>query len=271
MDEELRQLDLATAEARRLASETLDLLRSPQAALREAAVDYIGSVAARRVDASRRASVEVMARLTDDEIAELRFWAAEQIALARNAVEEDIASCDFWIPESPGMSPNDVTAYGGALMPKPKDSRTGIPQELVLLFERCLTPLRRGLVAVGLHSSPAESEPRLEVTLARAWRTYREAAIECLGRWADVDECYHAGAERFQEMRWELAAEADVEAIRARHAAEEADGQVATSVVTAATEAAAAPPDEQVVELDRPDTANAVVRSDSETLIPVSG
>ena len=65
MDEELKQLDLAIAEARRLATEALDALREPQGALRDAAADYIASGATRRIDASRHASVETMAKLSD--------------------------------------------------------------------------------------------------------------------------------------------------------------------------------------------------------------
>jgi hypothetical protein len=270
MDEELRQLDLAIARARRLATETLEALRAPQASLRSAATDYIASVAARRVDASRRASVEAMAKLDDDEVAELRLWVEEQIAAARAGVESDIESCDFWIPDAPGMSPNDVTSYGNALMPRPRDSRMGVPQALVQLFERGLTPLRRGLVAVGLASVPAEAEPRVEVALVRAWRTYREAAIECIARWADVDERYHASAERFQEMRWELAGEVDPATIKARQAADEAADRE-TSLAASAAKAAAADVDESLPDLDRPETARAIVRSDSETLVPLSG
>ena len=95
-------------------------MRAPQVALRDAASDYIGSVAERRLDASRRASVEVMAKLSDDELVELRLWTAEQIAHARDEVATEIESCDFWVPETPGLSPSDVTAFSGALMPKPK-------------------------------------------------------------------------------------------------------------------------------------------------------
>ncbi|MEX1334985.1 MAG: hypothetical protein AB1Z66_06780, partial [Candidatus Limnocylindrales bacterium] len=86
MDEELKQLDLATAQARRLAVTALDALRPPQEKLRAAAIDYVESVATRRLDASRRASVEVMARLSDDELAELRLWTSEQVDAAREAV-----------------------------------------------------------------------------------------------------------------------------------------------------------------------------------------
>ena len=95
VDEELKQLDLAIAEARDLATQALGALRAPQAALRFAAADYIESVAKRRVDASRRASVEVMAKLSDDDIAELRAWTEEQTTLVRSEVGSAIESCDF--------------------------------------------------------------------------------------------------------------------------------------------------------------------------------
>jgi hypothetical protein len=74
VDEALRQLDLATAAARQLATSALAALRLPQVALREAMADYVGSIASRRIDASRHASVDVMARLGDDDIVELRLW-----------------------------------------------------------------------------------------------------------------------------------------------------------------------------------------------------
>ena len=115
MDEELKQLDLATAEARRLATAALEALRTPQAALRSAASDYVSSVATRRLDASRRASVEVIAKFSDDELAELRLWTTKQMTQARETVEEDIESCDFWIPDTPGLSPTDVSAYSGGI------------------------------------------------------------------------------------------------------------------------------------------------------------
>jgi hypothetical protein len=273
VDEELRQLDLATADARQLATEALEALAVPQAALREAAADYIESIAAHRVDAARHASVEVMAKLSDDDVAELRLWTEEQIGLAREAVERDIESCDFWIPDASGMSPTDVTTYGGALMPMPKDSKTGIPQALMALFEQCLAPLRRGLMAVGLAGIPAAAQPRVEVALARAWRTYREAAVECIAKWADVDERYHASSERFQELRWELAGQVDVEALKARRAAAEAeatDSAVSTGAAEIAAEAAASESGEPLPDLDRPPVTGAFVRADSETLIPVS-
>ena len=257
MDEELKQLDLATAEARRLASAALDTLRTPQRALRAAAADYIESVASRRLDATRRASVEVMAKLSDDDIAELRAWTSEQLREAREAVEERIESCDFWIPEAEGLSPSDVTAYSGGLMAKPKDSRTGIPQALVDLFDQVLSPFRRGLAAVGLYLVPADAEPRVEVALVRAWQTYRDMAVDCVSRWADVDEHYHASAERFQEMRWELAGEIDLDELKARREGDESEDPQETIAVQA-DEAAHRPPE-------------ATVRLDSETLVPTSG
>ena len=70
VDGELKQLDLATAEARRLATASLDALRAPQEKLRAAAAKYVESVARNRLDVSRRASVEVIARFSDDELAE---------------------------------------------------------------------------------------------------------------------------------------------------------------------------------------------------------
>ena len=87
MDEELKQLDLAISETRRLADKALDSLRAPQAALRTAAADYIESVAARRVDASRRAEVALMAQLSDDDVAQLRFWAEAEVTRAHEYVE----------------------------------------------------------------------------------------------------------------------------------------------------------------------------------------
>jgi len=256
VDEELKQLDLATSQARRLATATLDALRMPQEGLRGTASDYVESVAARRLDASRRASVEVMARLGDDDLAELRLWTDEQVTAAREMVEAEIESCDFWIPEAAGLSPTDVTAYSGGLMAKPKDSRTGIPQVLVQLFDESLAPFRRGLAAIGLALIPADAGPSVEVALLRAWRAYREAAVECVARWADVDEHYHASAERFQEMRWELAAEADTAALVAKRATAE-DEAPDVSVADQAEAAATAPPE-------------AIVRLDSETLVPAS-
>lgn len=257
VDEELKLLDLATAEARRLAAAALDALRAPQAALRSAAADYVESVADHRLDTSRRTSVEVIAKLSDDELAELRMWTTKQIAEARETVETDIESCDFWIPDAAGLSPTDVSAYSNGLVPRPKDSRTGIPQSLVHLFDEALTPLRRGLAAVGLSLVPAEAEPTLEVTLVRAWQAYRDAAVECVSRWADVDEHYHASAERFQEMRWELAGEVDPEEIEARLEAEEEEA-AKPSIAEEAEAAATAPPE-------------AIARLDSETLVPASG
>jgi hypothetical protein len=270
MDAELKQLDLAIAEARRLAAGTLELLRAPQTALRAAAGDYIESVATRRVDASRRASVEVMAKLSDDEVAELRYWTTERIAQARADVEADIEDCDFWIAEAPGMSPTDVTDYGNALTPKPKDSKTGIPQALVFLFDRALLPLRRGLGAIGMAVIPTEADPRTEVALLRAWRTYREAAIECVARWADVDERYYASAARFQEMRWELASEVDVEELKARLEAEDADAEE-HSLVAEAESAAEAAEHGVFIPAEEPVGGEAFARSDSETLVPIPG
>ena len=261
VDEELKQLDLATAGARRLATAALDGLRAPQTALREAAAEYVVSVAQRRLDASRHASVEAMAKLSDDEIVELRLWTSEQITHAREEVEREIAACDFWIPETPGLSPSDVSAFSNALMPMPKDTRTGIPQVMVHLFEQCLAPMRRGLAAVGLAIIPADAEPGVEVALARAWRVYREAAVDCVSRWADVDEHYHASTERFQEMRWELAGQADVEMLKTKREAQAAEDtetpQEPESVAAQAARAAASPP-------------GAVARQDSETLVAAS-
>jgi hypothetical protein len=274
VDEELRQLDLAIAEARGLASEALDSLEAPQAALRAAAADYIESLARRRVDASRRRSVEVMAKLSDEDIAELRFWIEEQVALARSGVERDIESCDFWIREASGLSPTDVSDYGAALVPRPKDSRTGIPQALVFLFERCLQPLRRGLAVIGFAGVPAEAEPRLEAALLLKWRAYRETAIDCLTRWAEVDERYHASTARFQEMRWELAADADMDEIKARRAAEDraaAESTVAAAAVAAAAVATASADGEPSFDDAEQVVTEAIVRSDSETLIPLHG
>jgi len=257
VDEELKQLDLATADARRLATAALEALRVPQAALAEAAADHVESVATHRLDASRHAAVEVIARLNDDELAELRLWTSRQIDEAREAVEREIESCDFWIPDVAGLSPTDVSAYSGGLVPRPKDSRTGIPQSLVQLFDACLAPLRRGLAAVDLGLVPAHAAPSVEVRLVRAWHAYRDAAVVCVSRWADVDEHYHASSERFQEMRWELAGEVDPEDLEAR---QKLDGPEASepSIAHEAEAAATAPPD-------------AVARMDSETLLPVPG
>ncbi len=260
MDEELKQLDLATAEARRLADAALDALRVPQERLREAAGAFIESVAERRLEASRRASVEVMARLSDDELAELRLWTSEQIEAIREAVEADIESCDFWIPVVAGMSASDVSSYSNGLVARPKDSRTGIPQALVHLFEETLASFRRGLAAVGLALIPEDAERSVEIALVRAWQAYRDAAVVCVSRWADVDEHYHASAERFQEMRWELAGEVDPQTIQARREAEEAEegDDHHASVAEQAETAAKAP-------------VEAIARLDSETLVPASG
>ena len=259
MDAELKQLDLATAQARRLATSALDALRGPQEKLRGAASEYVVSVANRRLDASRRTSVEVMARLSDDEIAELRLWTQEQIEETRQTVADGIESCDFWIPEVAGMSSADVSAYSGGLVPRPRDSRTGIPQALVQLFDESLAPFRRGLGAVGLALIPEDAEPSVEVALVRAWRSYRDAAVDCVSRWADVDEHYHASAERFQEMRWELAGEVDPATIRAQQAAEDQEeDERAPSLAEEADAAAHAPPE-------------AISLPDSETLVPASG
>ena len=260
MDAELKQLDLATAEARRLATAALDALRAPQETLRARASEYIASVAASRLDASRRASIEVMARLSDDELAELRLWTGEQIGELREAVDIGIESCDFWIPDVPGMSPSDVSAYSNGLVARPKDSLSGIPQALVQLVDTSLAPFRRGLAAIGLPLLPAGADPAVEIGLVRAWHAYRDAAVVCVSRWADVDEHYHASAERFQEMRWELAGDVDPEVIKARREAEDAEDAEdhVPTVAEAADEAAHAP-------------VEAVARLDSETLIPASG
>jgi hypothetical protein len=257
VDEELKQLDLATAEARRLASAALDALRAPQAALRAAAIEYTESVATRRLDASRRVAVEFMAKLSDEELAELRLWTTEQCEHARQTVESGIESCDFWIPDVPGMSPSDVSVYSSGLVPRPGDSRTGIPQALVQLLESSLTSLRRGLAAIGLALIPEDAARSVEIALVRAWRAYRDAAVECVSRWADVDEHYHASAERFQELRWELAGEVDPEDIRAWRGSED-DEAAGVSVAEQAEEAANAP-------------LEAVARLDTETLVPASG
>jgi hypothetical protein len=256
VDEELKRLNLATAEARRLATDALEALRAPQTELRDAAVAYVASVAARRVAASRHASVDIMAQLSDEDLAELRMWTDEQSASAQQAVAERIEACDFWIPETSGLSPSDVTDFSGALLPRPKDTRTGIPQALVQLIDECLTPLRRGLGAIGMALIPTDAEPRIEVALARAWQAYRDAAVECVSRWADVDEHYFASAERFQEMRWENAAEAAEELRKAREAA--GDEEPAEDSLAAQAEAAATAPVE------------AVVQGDTETLVPVT-
>jgi hypothetical protein len=271
VDEELRQLDLAIAEARRLATEALGALRAPQAILRSAAADYIESIAMRLVDASRRASVGVMATLSDDDVAELRAWTEEQIVLVRSAIESEIASCDFWVPETTGLSLTDVNTYSAALMPRPRDSKTGVPQTLVFLFERCLHPLRCGLTVVGLAGAAGEPEPRLEAALVRAWRVYRETAIECLAKWADVDERYHASGARFQEMRWELAGEVDLASLKARRAAEDDHVGEPTLAAVSAAIASAADADEPSVDLSEAGATEAFVRLDSETLIPIPG
>jgi hypothetical protein len=257
VDEELKQLDLATAEARRLATAALEALRLPQEALRSAATAYIESAASRRLDASRRVSVEVIAKLSDDDLAELRLWTSKQIDDAREAVEREIESCDFWIPDVAGLSPTDVSAYSGGLVPRPKDTRTGIPQTLVQVFDACLAPLRRGLAAIDLTLVPADAAPSAEVALVRAWHVYRDAAVVCVSRWADVDEHYHASAERFQEMRWELAGEVDPEHLEAKQKLDHPEASE-PSIAHEAEAAATAPPD-------------AVARMDTETLVPVSG
>lgn len=256
MDDELKRLNLATAQARRLATDALEALRAPQAALRDAAVAYVASVAARRIDASRHASVEVMAQLSDEDMAELRLWTDEQSRSAREAVSERIEGCDFWIPQTSGLSPSDVSDFSSALLPRPKDTRTGIPQALVLLIDECLTPLRRGFGAIGMAIIPVDAEPRVEFALARAWQAYRDAAVDCVSRWADVDEHYHASAERFQEMRWENAAEA-AEALRAAREEAAEDVPAEDSLAAQADAAAKAP-------------LEAAVQGDSETLVPVT-
>ena len=275
MDEELKQLGLAIAEARRLSGEALDALRVPQATLRAAAMDYIELVAMRRVDASRRASVEVMAKLSDDDIAELRSWAEEQIALVRSVVDSEIETCDFWIPETSGMSLGDVNVYGAALMPRPKDSPTGSPRHWCCSSSDASARCARGFAVIGLASVPAEAERRLELALVRAWRDYRELAIDCIAKWADVDERYHASAARFQELRWELAAEVDLAALQARRAAEEAEGEqpgaAAAAIAAAAAAAVEADSAEPLPDIGEPVVTDAVVRSDSETLIPITG
>ena len=254
VDEELKHLNLATAEARRLATTSLEALRTPQSALRDAATEYLESVARHRLDATRHASVEVIAKLSDDELAELRLWAEEQIDEAQEGVRSRIEDCEFWIAETSGLSPTDVTAYSGALMPRPKDTRSGIPQALIHLFDECLSPFRRGLAAVGLAVIPAEADPHVEVALVRAWRAYREAAVDCISRWADVDERYHATAERFQEMRWEIAGQVDPDELKARLVAAEGSEPLEESPADKATAAAETPPEP-------------VVRLDSETLV----
>lgn len=180
VDQELKELDLAIAEARDLATEALDALGAPQAALRDAAANYIESVARARVDASLRDSAPAMAQLSDEDVVELRFWIDEQIALLRSGVESDIEARDFWISEMSGLSLTDVNTYAVALVPRARDSKTSIPQTLAFLFERSLDALHDGLAVVGLSSAPTEAEPRLEVALLRAWRAYREMAIECI-------------------------------------------------------------------------------------------
>jgi hypothetical protein len=271
VDEELRQLDLAIAEARRLATDAIGSLRAPETALRAAAADYVESFARRLVDASRRASVGVMATLSDDDIAELRAWIEEQVALIRSAIEADIESCDFWIPETTGLSLTDVNFYGAALMPRPRDTKTGLPDALVFIFERGLHPLRRGLAAVGLTVARAGPEPRLEAGLTRAWRIYREAAIECLAKWVDVDERYHASGARFQEMRWELAGQVDVASLKARRAVEDAHAGERALAAASAFTASTTDAGERAVARPEPGAADAFVRRESETLIPISG
>ena len=185
------------------------------------------------------------------------MWAQVEIGEAREAAEREIESCDFWIPDTAGLSPTDVSAYSGGLIPRPKDGRTGIPQALVQLFDTCLTPLRRGLAAVGLALLPAQAEPNLEVALVRAWQTYKDAAVVCVSRWADVDEHYHASAERFQEMRWELAGEADPAEVEARLKLDHDDPPEPSATEKAETAASVSP--------------EAVAPMDSETLVPASG
>jgi len=255
VDEELKQLDLAVAETRRLATEALDELHAPQAVLRAAAADYVESVAQRRVDASRRASIGVMAKLSDADIVELRLWAQERVVRVRAEVESDMESCDFWIAEASGLSLTDVTTYGAALVARPKDSKTGIPQTLVLLFERRLRPLRQGLAAVGLVNAADEAEPLIEARLVRAWWAYRDMAIDCLVNWADIDDRYQASAARFQEMRWELAGEVDVSADAALAIASAVEAEIAESSPDISERVA----------------AETFVRKDSETLTPIRG
>ena len=223
VDEELRQLDLAIAESRLLADEAIAGLGAPQDALRAAAADYIESIAQRRIDATRHASVAVMAHLSDDDVAELHYWTHEEVARARATVESGIEACDFWIGATSGLSLTDVSTYAAALVPRPKDTKSGIPQTLVLLFEQCILSLRRGLAVVGLSVVPAEVDLTVEYALVRAWQAYRTMAVECLVTWADIDDRYQASSARFQEMRWEMAADADVAAIQARRTTEDTD------------------------------------------------
>jgi hypothetical protein len=214
-----------------------------------------------------------MATLSDDDIAELRAWTEEQTALIRTEIVSGIESCDFWIPETTGLSLTDVNIYGAALMPRPRDSKTGVPQTLVFVFDRCLRPLRHGLAVVGLAGARAEPEPRLEAALIRAWRFYRESALECLAKWADVDERYHTSGARFQEMRWELAAKVDVGALKTRRAAEHAAAAESSSagagVAAAITSAANA--DEPLADDCERGAMEAFVRLDSETLVAIPG
>jgi len=273
VDEELKRLDLAISEARRLATEAVVALHEPQAALREASADFVESVARRQIDAARRGSVDVMARLSDDDIAELRLWTDEQIAQLRSALERDIEACDFWIPETSGLSPNDVNAYGAALVSRPKESTTGIPQVLVFLIDRHLRPLRQGLAAIGLASVPVGAEPRFEARLTRAWRTYRDSAIVCITQWADVDERYRASAARFQELRWELASLADASEIRARRDADER-ADASGPVVRAAAAASITGTSDTGGPASRASGTGLVpvaTHTDAETLIPMPG
>jgi len=271
MDEELKQLDLAIAEARRLATVALEALRVPQAALRIAAADHAASAAARRVDAARHASTKVIASLSDDDLAELRAWTKEQVDLVRTVVDEEVESCDFWIPQASGLSLADVNTYAAALVPRPRDSASGIPQGLVMLVERSLLPLRRGLSVVGLACPHADAEPRLEAALVRAWRAYREAAIGCISRWAEVDEAYQASTARFQEMRWELAGQVDVDALKAKRAAEDSEAEARVVATAAAAARSEASDDESEPDEHERVAAGAFVRTDSETLIPLPG
>jgi hypothetical protein len=128
-------------------------------------------------------------------------------------------------------------------VPRPKDSKAGIPQTLVLLFEECLHPLRRGLGVAGLALAPAVAERQLEVALVRAWQVYRKMAVECLVTWADIDDRYQASSARFQEMRWEIAGEADVAALTAKRADDEQSTAPDPSVTSAAPAVVPAAPD----------------------------
>ena len=135
-----------------------------------------------------------------------------------------------------------MSTYATALVPRPKDSKTGIPQTLVLLFEECLHPLRRGLGVAGLALAPAEAERQLEIALVRAWQVYRKMAVECLVTWADIDDRYQASSARFQEMRWEIAGEADIAALTAKRSADELSAAQDPSVTSAAPAAVLAAP-----------------------------